>query len=352
MSTSLTDFLNSQIQPSFDVKEQLESLIKSTEHQISSLKRFIFLKESTDVLSKFSFEAENFLKAKDEIQKRLDELTSNVSESLRGGGDIAEAIFPDIINLYSIQSTLRTSERLELISRYRSEVVSARVLGSLEMALSAFGNLSLHIGAHISSTEPLLLPLPSFYVPLLENFVTMFQNTCKKMEVPKIRPPSNWMENGVERLGDQCPWDMNTIRDFRLLFRTLTYIMLPEPKVMSDNAKRVNLSLPVRLLLEPLEKRFLFNFYGNRSTNNPEKPEWYFTEVLTWISINDQWLTWMQDEQLKHVIRPFSSLRGLLSFVVDKISFDLGLLKTPPKPRCEVNLKCRFLFKQIVLVRI
>nr|CDS33565.1 RAD50 interacting protein 1 [Hymenolepis microstoma] len=339
MSSSQTDFLNSHIQPSSDVKEQLESLLKSTERQISLLKCFIFLNEPTDVLSKFSFEAENFSKTKNEIQKRFDELVPKVSESLQLGGDIAEAIFSDIIKISSIQSTLRESERFELISRYRSEVVSARVLGLLEIALSAFEKLSLHIGAHISSTDLLLFPLPPFYVPLLENFVTMFQDTCKKMEVPKIRPPTNWMENGAERIGDQCPWDMNTMRDFRLLFRTLTYIMLPEPKVISDTAKRVNLSLPVRLLLEPLEKRFLFNFYGNRSTNNPEKPEWYFTEVLTWISINDQWLTWMQDEQLKDVIKPFSNLRGLLSFVMDKISFDLGLLKTPPKPRCEVNLK-------------
>ncbi|VUZ57348.1 unnamed protein product [Hymenolepis diminuta] len=344
MSSSQTDFLDSHIPLSFDEKERLEFLLKSTERQISLLRGFIFLSEPTDALSKFSSDTENFNKTRDELQQRLNELERNVSESLQSGCNIAEVIFPDIIKMSSIQSSLGAAERLELISRYRSEVVSARVLGSLEMALSAFEKLSLHIGAHISSTEPLLLPLPPFYVSLLEDFVNMFQKTCKTMEVPKIRPPNNWMENGAESLGDQCPWDAEAMRDFRLLFRTLTYIKLPKPKVISDTAKRVNLSLPVSLLLEPLEKRFLFNFYGDRLTNKPENPEWYFTEVLTWISINDQWLTCVQDEQLKDIIKPFSNLRvdfmqGLLSFVMDKISFDLGLLKTPPKPRCAINLK-------------
>ncbi|KAM3183868.1 hypothetical protein ACTXT7_009481 [Hymenolepis weldensis] len=102
----------------------------------------IFLSEPTDVLSKFSSNAENFNKTRDELQQRLNELERKVSESLQSGCNIAK-------------------------------------------------------------------------------------NTCKSMEVPKIRPPNNWMENGAESLGDQCPWDAKTMRDFRLLFRTLTYIKLP-----------------------------------------------------------------------------------------------------------------------------
>ncbi|KAM7541733.1 hypothetical protein Aperf_G00000006208 [Anoplocephala perfoliata] len=287
---------------------------------------------------KFSSQAEILSKKREEIERHLNELELDISQSLQNGRNIAEAIFPDVIKISSIQSSLSVAERLELISRYRSEVVSAQVLGSLEMALSAFEKLSQHIGAHISSTDPLILPIPSFYVTLLEHFIMLFQSTCRKMEVPKIKPAKNWMESGGENLGDQCPWDEETLRDFRCLYRMLAYIKLPELRAITDTAKRVKLSLPMRLILEPLEKRFLFNFYGSRFTNKPEKPEWYFTEVLTWISINDQWLTWMQDEQLKDIIKPFSNLRidfmqGLLSFIMDKISFDLGLSKAPTRPR-------------------
>lgn len=52
----------------------------------------------------------------------------------------------------------------------RSEVVAAQVLGSLEMSLDSFLNLSMHLGTHISSSLPPLLPLPSFYGSMLEHF--------------------------------------------------------------------------------------------------------------------------------------------------------------------------------------
>jgi len=49
-------------------------------------------------------------------------------------------------------------------------------------------------------------------------------------------------------------------------------------------------SLIVDHLVEPLKKRFYFHFYGERHTNNPEKPEWYFTQVLNWIKDHSSFL--------------------------------------------------------------
>ncbi len=54
-------------------------------------------------------------------------------------------------------------------------------------------------------------------------------------------------------------------------------------------------SLPVFLVLEPLRKRFLFHFRGAKETNRPDKPEWMFTQILTWIKDHELFLTdWMQ----------------------------------------------------------
>jgi len=36
-------------------------------------------------------------------------------------------------------------------------------------------------------------------------------------------------------------------------------------------------------LVRPFQKRFSFHFYGARRTNNLEKPEWFFTQILNWI---------------------------------------------------------------------
>lgn len=34
------------------------------------------------------------------------------------------------------------------------------------------------------------------------------------------------------------------------------------------------LCLPIKLLVEPLRKRFVYHFYGARKTNRADKPEW------------------------------------------------------------------------------
>ncbi|XP_066913727.1 RAD50-interacting protein 1-like [Clytia hemisphaerica] len=41
-------------------------------------------------------------------------------------------------------------------------------------------------------------------------------------------------------------------------------------------------SLVTLLLTDPFKKRFHFHFYGDRHTNNVEKPEWFLTQILNW----------------------------------------------------------------------
>ncbi|XP_067942264.1 RAD50-interacting protein 1-like [Watersipora subatra] len=49
--------------------------------------------------------------------------------------------------------------------------------------------------------------------------------------------------------------------------------------------------LPMRLLVEPLRKRFKFHFYGNKQTNSLDKPEWFFTQLLTWAKNHAEYLS-------------------------------------------------------------
>ncbi|VDM32098.1 unnamed protein product [Hydatigera taeniaeformis] len=239
MGDNCTDTLNKLIQPSFDVKLKLLSLISENEQRIAKLKDIILFGESAEALSVFSSHGEHFLKEIDRIQHQLAILEPRVESSLQTGKDLAEKIIPDVLQMRSLQTSLSVAERDEAVARYR--------------------------------------------------------------------------EGAAE----------------------------------TDAAKRAKLSVPVRLILEPLEKRFLFNFYGDRITNKPEKPEWYFTEVLTWITINDQWLTWMQDEQLRGAVKTSSSLRksvfphvrphflvlgpeGTAETATDSADLTIGLLTTPP----------------------
>lgn len=52
----------------------------------------------------------------------------------------------------------------------------------------------------------------------------------------------------------------------------------------------INLVL-VKLLMQPIEKRFKFHFFTNRKTNNLDKPEWYFSQLLAWLKDHDEFFS-------------------------------------------------------------
>ncbi|XP_060522596.1 RINT1-like protein [Cylas formicarius] len=90
--------------------------------------------------------------------------------------------------------------------------------------------------------------------------------------------------------------------------------------------------VPVRLLVQPLRNRFLYHFYGNRQTNRPDKPEWYFTQVLTWIrdhkDVVDKWLQpVIYKLGLHHIDPKLEFTRGLVQLAVEKLYRELPSLQ-------------------------
>jgi len=94
-------------------------------------------------------------------------------------------------------------------------------------------------------------------------------------------------------------------------------------RTSSDNSDdKTEILLPLDWLLKPFRKRFLFHFYGNKQTNNLEKPEWYFTQVLNWIKNHSDFL--------QHTIQPILQ-RTEFGSVDAKTEFISGLLKVVAK---------------------
>ena len=101
----------------------------------------------------------------------------------------------------------------------------------------------------------------------------------------------------------------------------------------NDDKKRQPTAILIVLLVEPLEKRFLFHFFGVRKTNNLEKPEWYQLQVLQWIKDHDKFLiknvqpVFDQLKQLqdRSVILDFSNAL-LFKLVREKVYFDVNNL--------------------------
>lgn len=51
-----------------------------------------------------------------------------------------------------------------------------------------------------------------------------------------------------------------------------------------------SVSLPIAFLVRPLRQRFVYHFTGAKLTNRQDKPEWFFTQILTWIKDHVQWV--------------------------------------------------------------
>ncbi|XP_044756636.1 RAD50-interacting protein 1-like [Coccinella septempunctata] len=89
------------------------------------------------------------------------------------------------------------------------------------------------------------------------------------------------------------------------------------------------LSAPTFLMIQPLRKRFIYHFYGPRQTNRLDKPEWYFTQILTWIRDHKEFLhKWIQPVVDKlgycHLDIELEFMVGLVQLAVEKLHADIG----------------------------
>ncbi|KAK7791157.1 hypothetical protein R5R35_013325 [Gryllus longicercus] len=129
-----------------------------------------------------------------------------------------------------------------------------------------------------------------------------------------------------------------SLQKFQNLIEHLVHIQLPDNLTVHSVVTSTllvdfaPLTLPMSLLLRPLRKRFLFHFHGSKQTNRPDKPEWYFTQVLTWIRDHEQFVgKWVQPTLNKlgitHISAKVELIRGLVQVVVEKLHADLPHLQ-------------------------
>ncbi|XP_013199774.2 RAD50-interacting protein 1 [Amyelois transitella] len=80
-------------------------------------------------------------------------------------------------------------------------------------------------------------------------------------------------------------------KDALIRFYNLTryLFLIEEPEefitknVSEEIVQELDPCLPVKILLKPLKKRFIFHFTGSRQTARIDRPEWFLTQTLTWI---------------------------------------------------------------------
>ncbi|KXJ69082.1 hypothetical protein RP20_CCG000224 [Aedes albopictus] len=88
------------------------------------------------------------------------------------------------------------------------------------------------------------------------------------------------------------------------------------------------ITAPNELLLKPFRLRFAFHFSGNKQTNRLDKPEWYFTQVLSWAKENHVFVGQnFQTPAIKagvvnHNVR-LEFIRGLVQLAIEKLVDDI-----------------------------
>ncbi|KAL9701684.1 hypothetical protein quinque_005125 [Culex quinquefasciatus] len=91
------------------------------------------------------------------------------------------------------------------------------------------------------------------------------------------------------------------------------------------------ITAPNELLLKPFRLRFQFHFSGSKQTNRLDKPEWYFTQILSWAKENHVFVGQnFQAAALKagitsHNIR-LEFVRGLVQLAIEKLVEDIDAI--------------------------
>ncbi|XP_050459945.1 RAD50-interacting protein 1 [Cataglyphis hispanica] len=122
---------------------------------------------------------------------------------------------------------------------------------------------------------------------------------------------------------------------FKILTEYLFHLQLPE-EMAKPVVKSVLLtdfapvSLPIALLVRPLRQRFIYHFTGAKLTNRQDKPEWFFTQILTWIKDHVQWVQkYIQPTAdsigFGHLDIKAEFMRALVQLAVEKLHSELPI---------------------------
>ncbi|XP_011865404.1 PREDICTED: RAD50-interacting protein 1 isoform X1 [Vollenhovia emeryi] len=124
---------------------------------------------------------------------------------------------------------------------------------------------------------------------------------------------------------------------FKIITEYLFQLQLPEEMIkpvvtsvlLTDFAP---VSLPIAFLVRPLRQRFVYHFTGAKLTNRQDKPEWFFTQILTWIKDHVQWV--QKNIQpvadsigFGHLDIKAEFMRALVQLAVEKLHSELPIVQ-------------------------
>ncbi|XP_066262589.1 RAD50-interacting protein 1 [Euwallacea similis] len=279
------------------------------------------LNQARDIINEGKSDLKHSKEVSGQIEKNLYELNE-----LRG--DLKKRF--NKLNCY--QTTLQYLKVIQHIENLCSELKQETSKKDDEKCVTLFANLTeilrllsdckvTHLKEHLN--ESILF----WHNVLKEKLAKDFQEVLKQIKWP-------FLSANFSLVG---PMEVN-VDKLQLLSEYFLQIEIPRESNLPIDGPSGVLSnflppcLPIEMLIQPLRKRFLYHFYGNRKTNRPDRPEWYFTQILTWIRDHQEYVeTWMQTViekfGLHHLDVKTEFTRGLVQLAAEKLNSELPSLQ-------------------------
>ncbi|GFR73909.1 RAD50-interacting protein 1-like [Elysia marginata] len=277
--------------------------------------------------------AENTSKQISKLEGTVDSLCHDISDhnhSIKPMVGELSALVERINEVEKYAHYLSTVAKIEDIS---SHIQASLLTESLSSAVDSFNQLTdMYTTLQSSSCTRLIGFLREsilFWNKILKDRIAVeFEEVLKALRWPlvvttiKAAPVTN-----VTELKERM----------KKLFKKLLNLQLPDSISLESVGINAQLQkvggikpllLPLELMLKPLRKRFRYHFYGQKQTNSLDKPEWYLTQVLSWIRDHGDFLDRniqpILDESKRSDISARTELtRGLVIVVMEKIIHDL-----------------------------
>ncbi|KAI6661900.1 RAD50-interacting protein 1 [Oopsacas minuta] len=122
----------------------------------------------------------------------------------------------------------------------------------------------------------------------------------------------------------------------KFIHLAINYSYLTHIHYISKSVNKIVYSPPISLLTTTLNKRFVYHFRGDKESNNLEKPEWCFKQILKWIEINSkvieseliEIIAEKASKNYTNILRDF--IAELCKFAVEKVEDSLIQIEELP----------------------
>lgn len=290
--------------------------------------------EAPDKITKAVKAAEVALSQEEKVLKECEAIKKDVEIHLQKVSPLLESLGPGVREVFELERMKAYNQWVAAIEEQSSEIESSLHMGAEGQAMCGYARLydSTEV-AQMTQCANLLKfvtkTLQHWHHAFTIRFTSEYESVLKAIKWPFTSNKLN-----------QPPPAAESLQRLETLTQYLLQLSLPSEIASIHQKETINvhspailvdfpsLLLPLHLLLRPLEVRFVYHFSGNKATNSRQNPEWYFTQVLKWISAQEEFL----NKRIQPILRrcghdkvnaKVEIMRGLVRLVVLKLSQDL-----------------------------